>query len=132
MSAAPNKTRRTRKAAPAPVEVEPVAEVAVPAPALPNRVSLSDMWAMRLAQQEKRAALAEAEAEKYKRLYALKTLDPKGIVLGIESALDAAKKKAERAENAELIAKKRMEHTIGRSLANLAIDPDTGEIVDHK
>lgn len=85
---------------------------------------------MRLAQQEKRAALAEAEAEKYKRLWVLKTLDAKGIILGIEAKLDEAKKKAERAESAELIAKKRMEGAIGRSLANLAIDPDTGEIAD--
>lgn len=123
MSAAP-KTRRTKKVS-APVE----ADVAVPAPALPTRVNLTDLWEMRLAQLERRALLAEAEVSRMTKLYALEKLDKKGIVLGLEKKIDTAKKQAEAAENRALIAKKRMENTLGRSLANLAIDPDTGEIM---
>ena len=119
-------TRRKAKVVADPVE----AAVAPSAPAAPARVKLADMWAMRLAQQEKRAALAEEEAARFKRLYALRVLDAKGTVLAIERKMEEARKKAERAENQELIAKKRMEHDIGRSLANLAIDPDTGEVAD--
>jgi hypothetical protein len=114
--------RRKAKAA------EPVATPS--APPAPSRVKLADMWSMRLAQQERRAALAELEAAKFKRLYALKVLDPKGTVLSIEKSMEEARKKAERAENQELVAKKRMEHDLGRSMANLAIDPDTGEVAD--
>lgn len=116
-----------RKAKVAPVEPAPVAAASAPPV---DRVKLSDLWSMRLAQAEKRAALAEADAAKFRRLYALRVLDPKGTILAIESKLDEAKKSAERAENRELVAKKRMESDIGRSLANLAIDPDTGEVVD--
>jgi hypothetical protein len=114
--------RRKAKAA------EPVAPPS--APPAPSRVKLADMWSMRLAQQERRAALAELEAAKFKRLYALKVLDPKGTVLFIEKSMEEARKKAERAENQELVAKKRMEHDLGRSMTNLAIDPDTGEVAD--
>ncbi len=128
MSAAPAKTRRTKKAAPAAVVavVEAVPEVAP----LPNKVSLSDLWEMRLAQLEKRALLAEAEVARMTKLYALSKLDKQGIVLGLEKKMDTAKRQAEAAENRVLIAKKRMEGTLGRSLTNLAIDPDTGEIVN--
>lgn len=118
------KSSRVKKVA---ATVEPAASSAADPV---NHVKLSDLWAMRVAQAEKRAALAEAEAAKFKRLYALRVLDPKGTILGIEAKLDEAKKSAERAENRELIAKKRMEADIGRSLVNLAIDPDTGAVVD--
>lgn len=111
----------------APTVESPVASPVAPAP---MRVNLSDLWTMRLAQQERRAFLAEAEAARFRRLYALKVLDPKGTILAIEKKLEEAQKSAERAENQELIAKKRMEGTIGRPLARLAIDPDTGEIAD--
>lgn len=123
------KKKSTRRKA----KVEPVAEAApaaAAAPAAPVRVKLADMWAMRLAQQERRAALAELEAAKFKRLYALRVLDVKGTILAIEKSMEEARKKAERAENQELVAKKRMEHDIGRSMTNLAIDPDTGEVAD--
>jgi len=106
--------------------VEAVPEVAP----LPNKVSLSDLWEMRLAQLEKRALLAEAEVARMTKLYALSKLDKQGIVLGLEKKMDTAKRQAEAAENRVLIAKKRMEGTLGRSLTNLAIDPDTGEIVN--
>lgn len=128
MSAAPVKTRRTKKAAPAVVEA--VVEAAPEVAPLPNRVSLSDLWEMRLAQLEKRALLAEAEVARMTKLYALSKLDKQGIVLGLEKKMDTAKRQAEAAENRVLIAKKRMEGTLGRSLTNLAIDPDTGEIVN--
>lgn len=93
------------------------------------RVNLADLYAMRLAQLEKRALKAEAESARMAKLYALEKLDKKGIVLGLEKRIDAATKQIEQAENKELIAKKRMESTIGRSLTNVAIDPDSGEIV---
>lgn len=129
MSATPAKTRRTKKAATAVAEVAvPQAEVVVPS--RPNRVNLSDLWEMRLAQLEKRLQLAEAETARMTKLYALEKLDKKGIVLGLEKKIENFKKQAESAENRELIAKKRMESTLGRSLANIAIDPDSGEIVE--
>lgn len=123
----PTKTRKKRT--PAPV-VAPVAEVApaVESPAVPMRVSLTDLWEMRLAQADKRAAEHKAEAARFQRLYVLAKLDAKGLVLGIEKALEDAKSAVERAENRALIAKKRMEHTLGRSLTGLAIDPDSGEV----
>ena len=130
MSASPAKTRRTRKAAPAVVEAVVEAPELVAAPALPSRVNLADLWEMRLAQLEKRALTAEVEVARMTKLYALSKLDKQGIVLGLEKKMDAAKRQAEAAENRALIAKKRMESTLGRSLTNIAIDPDTGEIVN--
>lgn len=121
--------KRTRQRKPAREEVEPTTGVAESSPTpMPNRVSLNDLWTMRLAQAEKRVAEAKAEAARFQRLYALAKLDPKGIILGIEKTLEDAKKAGERAENESLIAKKRMEFTLGRSLAGLAIDPDSGEV----
>ena len=89
----------------------------------------------RTAEVEKKLALAQAESARMARLYALAKLDPKGIILGIEkqradaeAAEKAAEKAIEKAENAALIAKKRMEASIGRPLQGVAIDPDTGEV----
>ena len=127
MSAAP-KTRRTKKAAAAPVEVEPAVVEVVPPRA--NRVSMGDLWEMRLAQLEKRALLAEAEVARMTKLYALAKLDKKGIVLGLESKMEKAQRLADSAETRAIAAKRRMESTIGRSLANVAIDPETGEVVN--
>jgi len=93
------------------------------------RVKLSDLHDMRVAQLEKRALKAEAEVARMSKLYALEKLDRKGIVLGLEKRIEQANKQIEAAENRELIARKRMEHTIGRSLSNVAIDPDTGDVV---
>lgn len=131
MSAAPTKKRRTRKA---PVEavpevVESAPEAVEAAPASVLRVSLSDLHAMRVAQLEKRALKAEAEVARMTRLYALEKLDRKGIILGLEKRIEQANKQVEAAENRELIAKRRMESTIGRSLSNVAIDPESGEVV---
>lgn len=130
MSAAPTKKRRTRKAA---VEAVPevVAVEAAPVPTAPTamRVNLADLYAMRMAQLEKRALKAEAEVARMTKLYALEKLDRKGIVLGLEKRIEQANAQVEAAENKELIAKKRMESAIGRSLSNVAIDPDTGEVV---
>lgn len=111
-----------------------------------GRVSLNDLWAMRLAKAdqrtaevEKKLAQAKAEAARMARLYALLKLDPKGIVLGIEkqrsdaeAAEKAAEKAIEKAENAALIAKKRMEASLGRPMQGVAIDPDTGEVLNHQ
>lgn len=127
---AQTKTRR-KKAQTATVEViEPDTGVStIPPPAsLPMRVSMADLWEMRLAQADQRTAEAKADAARFQRLYALSKLDPKGIVLGIEKKLEDSRKALESAENRALIAKKRMEHTLGRSLAGLAIDPDSGEV----
>ena len=130
--------KKTYRRKPAPIEaavtvappVEPATGVvdSVPAP-LPNRVSLSDLWEMRLAQADKRTAEAQQEAARMSRLYILAKIDPKGLVLAVEKKLDDAKKAAESAENRSLIAKKRMEFALGRSLTGLAIDPDSGEII---
>lgn len=129
MSAAPTRKRRTRKPAEEAVVTPVVEEVPVAAPVAATRVNLADLYAMRLAQLEKRALKAEAESARMAKLYALEKLDKKGIVLGLEKRIDAATKQIEQAENKELIAKKRMESTLGRSLSNVAIDPDTGEVV---
>lgn len=138
------KTRRPRKKAEAVVEAVALETSVAPTQAapLPTRVSLNDLWALRLAKSEKRIAevekrLAQAQAESARmaRLYALSKLDPKGIVLGIEkqrstaeAAERAADKAAEKAENEALIAIKRMEAMLGRPLQGLAIDPDSGEV----
>lgn len=98
------------------------------APAAPLRVSLSDLWEMRLAQADKRTAEAQAEAARMSRLYVLAKIDAKGHVLAIEKRLEDAKKAVEAAENRALIAKKRMEGALGRPLTGLAIDPDSGEV----
>ena len=127
MSAAP-KTRRTKKAAAAPVEVEPAVVEVVPPRA--NRVSMGDLWEMRLAQLEKRACLAEAEVSRITKLYALEKLDKKGIVLSLEKKMEKAQRLADSAETRAKAAKSRMESTIGRTLANVAIDPETGEVVN--
>lgn len=122
------KTRKPRKAKATPVEVESAPVAVVPPRA--NRVSMADLWEMRLAQLEKRACLAEAEVARITKLYALEKLDKKGIVLGLEKKIETAKRLADSAETRAKAAKSRMETTIGRTLANVAIDPDTGEVVD--
>lgn len=127
MATAANKRGR-KKAAPV-VEVEAPVEV-IPPPPRANKVSLSDLWDMRLAQLEKRALLAEAEVSRMTKLYALEKLDKKGIVLGLEKKIEKAKRLADSAETRAKAAKSRMETTIGRTLANVAIDPDMGEVVD--
>ena len=127
MSAAPNKRGR-KKAAPVVEEVVEVEEAVVPP--RPNRVSMSDLWEMRLAQLEKRAAKAEAEVARMTKLYALEKLDKKGIVLSLEKKIEKAQRLADAAETREIAAKRRMESTIGRSLANVAIDPESGEVVN--
>lgn len=129
MSAAPTRKRRTRQPAEEVVVMPVVEEKPVAAPAPATRVNLADLYAMRLAQLEKRALKAEAESARMAKLYALEKLDKKGIVLGLEKRIDEANKQLEQAENKELIARKRMESTIGRSLTNVAIDPDSGEVV---
>ena len=126
MSAAPNKRGR-KKATPV---VEEVVEVEEVIPPRPNRVSMGDLWEMRLAQLEKRAAKAEAEVARMTKLYALEKLDKKGIVLSLEKKIEKAQRLADAAETREIAAKRRMESTIGRSLANVAIDPDSGEVVN--
>lgn len=123
---APTRTRKKRVSQV--TEVEQISAVPEVVPAAPSRVSLADLWAMRLAQAEKKTAEAEMEAARMSRLYILAKLDPKGLVLGIEKKLEAAQKAAEAAENRSLIAKKRMEHALGRPLTGVAIDPDSGEV----
>lgn len=127
------KTRRTKKVpvAPAP-EVEPVVdradsstEVVEPV----KRVEMTDLWTMRLAQQEKRAALAEAETARISKLYILQAIDPKGRVMALEKKQAIAQKQAEQAENRALLARKTIEGKLGRKLEGLSIDPETGEIV---
>lgn len=129
-----------RKAVPA---LAPAIDSA-PAPApKPLRVKMPDLWNMRLAQQEKFAAEADARTaqqkaatERVTRLYLLSKLDPKGHVLACEkreqqakAEAEAAGKRAEKAENKVLLAQKRMEDTIGRPVKNLGIDLDTGEVI---
>ena len=127
--------KRRKKSAPVeevmPAVVEPATGVAdvQPLPAPVNRVSLSDLWEMRLAQADKRTAEAQQEAARMSRLYILAKIDPKGLILAVEKKLDDAKKATESAENRSLIAKKRMEFALGRSLTGLAIDPDSGEVI---
>lgn len=131
MSTAPTRKRRPKKADAAPVvEAVEQAEIAAPALAKADRVSLADLHAMRLAQMEKRALKAEMESARMSKLYVLSMLDKKGLVAGLEKKIEAAQKDIEAAENKELIAKKRMEHAIGRPLTGLAIDPDSGEVAD--
>lgn len=122
------RTRRKKAAAPAVEPATGIADTQPPAPQPVTRVALSDLWEMRLAQSDKRTAEAKAEAARFQRLYALAKIDPKGIVLRIEQQLEEAKKEAEKAENRALIAKKRMEYSLGRPLTGLSIDPDSGEV----
>lgn len=127
--------KRRKKSAPVEAVMPSVAEPATsvvdvqPLPAPANRVALSDLWEMRLAQADKRAAEAQQEAARMSRLYILAKIDPKGLILAVEKKLDDAKKATESAENRSLIAKKRMEFALGRSLTGLAIDPDSGEVI---
>ena len=118
--------RKTKAAASAAVAGT---EVAAPLPGTATHVKLNDLWEMRLAQMERRALQAEAEVARMTKLYALEKLDKKGIVLSLEKKMATANKAAELAETRSLLAKKRMEGTIGRPLANVSIDPDTGEVV---
>ena len=124
---AASKPRKTRKAASEMVAPEPVVSEAE-APVIPTKVNLHDLWEMRLAQQEKRAAEAEAEAARISKLYVLLAIDPKGRVLALEKKQATAVAQAEKAETRALLTKKRIEGTLGRSMAGVAIDPDTGEI----
>ncbi len=127
------KPRRPKKALPVDPVIEPSvvveAHVEQEVTARPTRVDLSDLWVMRLAQQEKRAALAEAEVARISKLYVLQAIDPKGRVLALEKKQATAQHQAEQAENRALLTRKTIEGKLGRKLEGLSIDPETGEIV---
>lgn len=123
-----SKSRKSRKPKAEVVPPEPVRAEVAPATAAAPRVSLLDFANMRLGYAEMREAKAVAEQHRMARLYALSKIDPKGLILGLEAKRDGALKDAEKAENRALIAKKRIEATIGRSLEGVGIDPETGEV----
>lgn len=139
-----SKKKRTVKrkvAASSEAVIDPAVSAALPP--LPSRVKMHDLWEMRLAQQEKltaeaeqRAALLLAQTHRISRLYVLAKLDPKGAILGYEQKEREAKeleaaaaKRVEAAENKALIAKRRMEATLGRPMRNVGIDMNTGEVI---
>ena len=134
----PRKTQAVESVAPqAPVEAPVVAPVVAPAPAPkpaapagPPRVDVATFWRMQHAAASMRAAKAEADTARLKKLYILALLDTKNRVLDAEKEIDKAKKLAESHENTYLTFKRDLESRLGQPLANVAIDPDTG-LVSH-
>lgn len=132
----PRKVQAVTSEAPqAPVEAPVVAPAPAPAPkpaapAGPPRVDVATFWRMQHAAASMRAAKAEAETARVKKLYILALLDTKNRVLDTEKEIDKAKKLAESHENTYLTFKRDLESRLGQPLANVAIDPDTG-LVSH-
>lgn len=118
----------TQEAASAPEQ--DVVPPALVASSGPPRVDLPTFWRMQHAAASMRAAKAEAETARMKKLYILALLDTKNRVLDAEKEIDKAKKLAESHENTYLTFKRDIESRLGRPLANIAVDPDTG-LVSH-
>lgn len=117
----------TEAPAPAPVAA-PAPQIS--APSGPPRVDTASFWRMQHAGASMRAAKAEAETARMKKLYILALLDSKNRVLDAEKEQDKARKLAEQHENTYLSLKRYLEERIGKPLANVAIDPDTGAVTD--
>lgn len=106
------------------------APVPVPVSATPPRVDPAAFWRMQYHGASAKAAKAEAEAARMSKLYVLALLDPKGRVAKIEKALEDAQKQADQHARSQADLKQAMEALLGKKLANIAIDPDTGDVSD--
>lgn len=119
---APVQRKRKQKQA---EEVAAVAPVEVAPPQLTQR----ELYELRLAEAEIRCAQKEIEASKFRRLYILALLDPKGRVAAEEKAHDAALKNVQetrrRYQNIQILAGKRL----SLDLSKCSFDADTGVVI---
>lgn len=125
MEQAPAQSKRKRKVIDAPVEET----VAVEVPVAPPQLTQRELYELRLAEVEIRCAQAKIEASKFRRLYTLALLDPKGRILSEEKARDSAlteyqeaRKKYEQVRN---IAGRRLSIDLNKC----SFDADTGVVI---
>jgi hypothetical protein len=101
-----------------------------PAPApVPLRLTASEIFQLRLAESEVRAATAEKESVRLRRLYYLALLDPKGTILAEEKRL-AEKDRALREAQAKFsVLRERAGKRLGVDMNKAGVDVETGEVV---
>lgn len=118
--------QRKRKAK---VPDEAVTEPVMPVEVAPPQLTQRELYELRLAEAEIRCAQKEIEASKFRRLYILALLDPKGRVAAEEKAHEAALKNVHetrrRYQNVQLMAGKRL----GLDLSKCSFDADTGVVI---
>lgn len=111
------------------VEEAVVEAPAVPVEAPPPQLTQRELYELRLAEAEIRCAQKEMEASKFRRLYILALLDPKGRVAAEEKAHDAALKSVQETrrhyQNIQVLAGKRL----GLDLSKCSFDADTGVVI---
>jgi hypothetical protein len=104
-----------------------------PAPSIPSptppRLTSVEIFHLRLAETEIRAALAEKEAARLRRLYFLALIDPKGTVLAEEKNL-GQKERALREAQAKFAAlRERVGKRLNLDMSKAGIDVETGEVM---
>ena len=108
---------------------EVVPESVTPTEVAPPQLTQRELYELRLAEAEIRCAQKEIEASKFRRLYILALLDPKGRVAAEEKAHDAALKNIQetrrRYQNVQVMAGKRL----GLDLSKCSFDADTGVVI---
>jgi hypothetical protein len=111
------KSKQAEEAPAAPVEVAP--------PQLTQR----ELYELRLAEAEIRCAAKEIEASKFRRLYILALLDPKGRVAAEDKARETAMRNMtesrKRYESVRNLASKRL----NLDLSRCSFDADTGVVI---
>lgn len=109
-------------AKPVPAPVEKPKEVA------PPQLTQAELFLLRVAQTELRAAKSEAEASKFRRLYILALLDPKGRVLAEEKTGKAADEAVKDATAKYVGTLQRASKRLGMDLSKCSFDADTGQV----
>ncbi len=116
------------------VESETVAETVAPPPVEkpkevpPPQLTQAELFLLRMAQTELRAAQSEAEASKFRRLYILALLDPKGRVLAEEKTGAAAAQAVKDASAKYVGTLQRASKRLGLDLSKCSFDADTGQV----
>lgn len=108
---------------------EVVPESVTPTEVAPPQLTQRELYELRLAEAEIRCAMQEMEAAKFRRLYILALLDPKGRVAAEDKKHEAAAKTVQetrrRYQNVQVMAGKRL----GLDLSKCSFDADTGVVI---
>jgi hypothetical protein len=127
---------RRRKAVEAPVEapVEAAPVVAesipeVPAGPRPMMLTAGELFQLKLAQADLRAATAEQTSERLKKLYVLAKIDPQGVVQKQEKTIAEREADLRNAQQKFASLRLKISSRLGMNIENCGIDMETGEVV---
>lgn len=107
---------------PAPPQIEKPKELP------PPQLTQAELFLLRMAQLELKAAQSEVEASKFRRLYILAMLDPKGRVLAEEKSGKAADAAVKDAQAKYLGTLQRASKRLQMDLSKCSFDADTGQV----